>query len=355
MRPSRRSAQRTEAVPVRPTTTPAARLATSAASASGEARAERDAERGEDGVARARHVEDLAGARGDPERLAPLRQEEHPLLRELHEDRVEAELVAQARGEARDRAEVAGALARHRLELLAVRRDARGAAVAGVVLPLRVDERGDSATARLAEERLHDARRERPLRVVGEEEDVGRLERREARGDELLLGRGREDGGELLVDAEELAAVGDHPPLDGRRPERVDDDAPPRRPGSAPRWRREPRPFLLRARRLRARPSARRAPRGSRRRSRRRRRGGTSTRAPGAGPAPPARRARPRRTRSRRASGRPRRPPSRSAPRPRGRPARAASSPAPRRVIGDPPAPGRAPAPGAAGGSRGGR
>ena len=208
-------------------------------------RAEGDAEGREDGVARARDVEDLAGAGRDPQRRSPFRKEEHPLLRELHEDRVELEVVAQARREPRDGPEVAGALARHRLELLAVRRDARRAAVARGVPPLRVDERRDAPPAGLAEEGLHDARREGPLGIVGEEEDVRPLERREPRRDELVLGGAGEPARELLVDAQELPPVGHHPALDRGRPERVDDDAP-LAPGERAEVAAQPLAFLLR-------------------------------------------------------------------------------------------------------------
>ena len=130
---------------------------------------------------------------------------------------------------------VARGLARHRLQLPAVRHDDRRAAVTPVVAALRVDERGNPLRARRLEEGGREGQRERALRVVGEKEHVGGVHGL-ARGREERALRGRRQlGRELLVHAQHLASLGDHAALDGRRPQRVDDDR-----ARCPRQRREP-------------------------------------------------------------------------------------------------------------------
>ncbi len=208
-------------------------------------RAEGDAERREDRVARPRDVEHLPRAGPDPAGLAAARDEEHPLLRELHEEGVELQLVTQACPERRDRGIVARGLARHGLQLLPVRRHERRAAVPAVVSPLRVDERGDPLLPRRGEKPAEERGRQRPLRVVGDEEDVRFVDGAKPRREELLFGVRREPRRDLLVDAEQLPPLGDHPPLHGRRPHGVDDDRP-APPGKGRQAAGEPRPLLAR-------------------------------------------------------------------------------------------------------------
>ena len=186
--------------------------------------AERDAERGEDRVPGARDVEDLARARRDPARLLPAPEEEHPLLGQLDEKRLEAELVPELLPEPRHGRQVARRLARHGLELAAVRRHDRGAAVTGVVPALRVHERRDPLRVRGLEKGGHHGGGQRPLRVVRDEKDVRGGDRGPGGLDERGLGARGKARGQLLVDAQHLAPVRDHASLDGRRAALVHDD-----------------------------------------------------------------------------------------------------------------------------------
>ena len=123
----------------------------------------------------------------DAARFLVPREEQHALLRELHEKRFEPELVPQARAEAGDGLKVARGLARHGLQLPAVRHHDGRAAVPCVVAALRVDERGNPLRARRLEEGGREGRRERALRVVGEKEHVGGVHRPPRHGEELPL------------------------------------------------------------------------------------------------------------------------------------------------------------------------
>ena len=206
----------TTAVPSLPTTTPAACVGDAHRGVQIRAGAEQRAERGDDGVAGAGDVVDLARDRRNVVG-AVRRVEAHPLLRARDEQR------RRRRAAARSACAFAviSASSRQRPttlpELAAIGRDHRRAAILVPVVALRIDEHRLSRGARALDHR-RDVR-EPALAVIGEDQEIGvgeqPVEVGELGREHLVRRRG------LEIDAQQLLLAADDAQLDRRGQRRV--------------------------------------------------------------------------------------------------------------------------------------